>query len=144
MVEQVIATSERTSFYILSREGTHESLYKSDGSNSSVFLTQDEGTVLPLPPFISLPLLSPSLPLPPSPLPPSLSLSLPSSPSLSSLSLPSSPSLSSPSFSSPSLSLSLLYFNVHVLSSDMESMMECFAAGSLIVEDSKFVHAREA
>ena len=60
------------------------------------------------------------------------------------LSLPLSPSLSSPSLSSPSLSLSLLYFNVHVLSSDMESMMECFAAGSLIVEDSKFVHAREA
>ena len=50
----------------------------------------------------------------------------------------------SPSLSSPSLPLSLLYFNVHILSSDMESMMECFAAGSLIVEDSKFVYAREA
>ena len=65
--------------------------------------------------------------------------SLPRTKVQSFLSLPPSPL-------PPSLSLSLLYFNVHVhiLSSDMESMMECFAAGSLIVEDSKFVHAREA
>ena len=112
MVEQVIATSERTSFYILSREGTHESLYKSDGSNSSVFLTQDEGTVLPLPPPPSL---SPFLHLPFLSLPPSLSLSFIS-----------------------------MYMYMYILSSDMESMMECFAASSLIVEESKFVHAREA
>ena len=46
MVEHVIATSEGTSFYILSTETLHDQpLYtsKSDWSNSSVFITQDEG-----------------------------------------------------------------------------------------------------
>uniref|UniRef100_A0A1X7V319 DUF4456 domain-containing protein n=1 Tax=Amphimedon queenslandica TaxID=400682 RepID=A0A1X7V319_AMPQE len=45
MVEQVIATSEGTSFYILSTDTLHDQpLYtsKSDWSNSSVFITQDE------------------------------------------------------------------------------------------------------